>query len=970
MSPVGLFTGDCPRVRAALPGADMLALVVEAMRSELHTGADPFALADALILVPNRRSIPALISAFAAAGHAGLLPAIRPLGDIEDDPDVWGAEPLDFDLLPAIDPLRRRLELARLVRAKDQAETGFADPARALAVADDLCRLLDSAAAGGGEVEWGRLDGLVADQRFAQHWEKSLQFLRIVTQIWPQHLAQEGLADPAQRRHAVLEHLAARWRATPPSVPILILGSTGSVAGVRALMGVVASLPKGCVLLPGLDGRLDDAAWAAIDAQHPQFALKKSLEALGMHRKDIPIFGEEALPGQRAARRVLMREALAPADATADWLARLHEAGGADFAAQGAQGLTLIEAASPDEEADCVALLLREALETPGQTAALVTPDMGLARRVEAKLAPWGLSVSASGGHGLQDSPRGVLLALLVQLCVDEGDPLALAGLITHPLANFGIAAQTRADQAASLLGCLRGPRRHGDWQSLMALVGESAADLMAAIGTLREALRLADAARVDLSDWARRLSAATQLCAGEEAFVTADGEAAASLLRGLAEHGQALGPCEVRSGARLINVLMRGQVLANAMDSEPRLAIWGPLEARLQTRDLLILGGLNEGVWPGPPPEDGLLNRAMRAQLGLPPPEARLGLAAHDFAQLACAPRVVFTRTQRSEGAPKVASRWLWRLLTLLKGAGMDSLAPSPERDPRHWARALHMPEAFQPARPPAPRPPLSARPRTIAITDVELLIRDPYAYYAKRILRLKPLDLIGIEAGARERGIALHKALELSDPAATAEELLECMLAQLGQAGFRPERLLEERARLALAAQRLADWCQVQAKSGAQTFREAPCLLDIEGVRLHGRADRIDLMPDGAQIVDFKSGSPPSHTEVQAGLAPQLCLEAAILARGGFAGLGVQPCSRLIYWALSGRDPHPRDVKLAASVTEAGEQALGRLTGLMRAYGDAGQAYLCKPRLQFATKYTDYDQLARRGEWSGAPS
>lgn len=970
MSAIGLFTGACPRVRAALPGADLLALLARLMRAELQSQSDPFALADALILVPNRRSIPALISAFAAAGHAGLMPAIRPLGDIEDDPDVWGAEPLDFELLPAIDPLRRRLELARLVRAKDHSETGFADPARALAVADDLCRLLDSAAAGGGEVDWGRLDGLVQDQRFAAHWEKSLQFLQIVTQIWPQHLAQEGLADPAQRRHALLEQLAARWRANPPQTPVIIVGSTGSVAGVRALMAEVAKLPMGCVLLPGLDGRLDDAAWAAIDAQHPQFALKNSLEALGLHRLDIPILGEDGIAAQRAARQVLMREALAPADATADWLLRLREAGGADFAAQGAQGLTLIEAASPDEEANCVALLLREALETPGRTAALVTPDMGLARRVEAKLARWGLAISASGGHGLLDSPRGGLLALLVQLCIDEGDPLALAGLLCHPLANFGLEAQSRADPGWNLLAQLRGPRRHGDWQSLKTRLGEGGGELVTAIGAMLEILRLPDVGQADLSDWAKRLSEAMQLCAGEAAFDGADGEAAAQLLRGLAENGQAIGACEVHSGARLIKVLMRGQILANATDSEPRLAIWGPLEARLQTRDLLILGGLNEGVWPGPPPEDGLLNRAMRAQLGLPPPEARLGLAAHDFAQLACAPQVVLTRTQRSDGAPRVASRWLWRLLTLLKGAGIDNLAPSPGRDPRHWARAMHVPASFQPARPPMPKPPLSARPRAIAITDVELLIRDPYAFYAKRILRLKPLDLIGIEAGARERGIALHRALEISDPRGEAADLLACMLDQLREAGFAPARLREERARLALAAQRLTDWRQEQAKCGARTVLEAAGALEIEGFRLHGRADRIDLLPDGAQIVDFKSGGHPSDKEVQTGLAPQLCLEAAMLARGGFEGLGALPTSRLIYWALSGRDPQAHGVKLIGSAAEAGEKALGRLIGLMRAYGDAGQAYLCKPRLQFATNYTDYDQLARRGEWSQAPS
>lgn len=951
-------------MRCASAGADLLALTARHLLSELADPDDPFRLADALVLVPNRRAIPALIEAFAGAGHAGLLPAIRPLGDIEEDPEVWGAEPLDFDLPPAIDPLRRRLELARLVRARDEAEGGVADPARALAVADDLCRLLDSAAAGGGVVDWSRLDGLVEEARFAQHWDKSVSFLRIVTQYWPQYLAAEGLADPAQRRHALLERLGQRWLANPPQTPVLIVGSTGSVAGVRALMQVVARLPRGCVLLPGLDGDLDDGAWAAIDAQHPQFALKGAVAALGVARGEIPVLGGAGSPLPGTARRVLMREALAPADATADWLRRLDEAGGPQFAAKGAAGLTLIEAATPDEEANCIALLLREAFEVQARTAALVTPDIGLARRVESKLARWGLAVRASGGRALLEAPRGGLLALLVQLGVDDGDSLALAGLLSHPLASFGMAAELREEQAAPILARLRGPRRHANWEEFAAALGDSWA-LLEAMGAVITALRPPDHARVDLGDWALRLSQAIGLCAGDDAFANEDGEAAAELLRGLAAHGAAIGMCEIHGAARLIQALLRGQTLLDAGEGVPRLAIWGPLEARLQSRDLLILGGLNEGVWPAAPPEDGLLNRAMRAQLQLPPPEARLGLAAHDFAQLACAREVVFTRAKRADSAPTVASRWLWRLMTLLKGAGVDSLAPPLGRDPRAWARMLHVPAAPRPVGAPRPCPPAAARPRSIAVTDVPLLIRDPYAYYAKRVLRLKPKDLVGIEAGPRERGVALHRAIERATPDAGSADLLEAMLIELRAAGFAPERVLEERWRLALAAQRFTEWRAQWAANGAQTALEIEGSLQLGGFRVHGRADRIDLFTAGAHVVDYKAGRVPSDSEVTTGFAPQLCLEAAMLARGAFAGVAARPATALIYWALSGPDPKPRSVKLEGTVQAAGEAATERLMQLMMTYARPGQPYLSKPRVQFQDEHGDYDQLARWAEW-----
>jgi ATP-dependent helicase/nuclease subunit B len=153
------------------------------------------------------------------------------------------------------------------------------------------------------------------------------------------------------------------------------------------------------VVLPGLDSELDEGSWAAVADQHPQFALKQTLAALGVARGDVPVLGGQAEAGR--ARRVLMREALAPAEKTADWLTRIAAAGGAEFVDAGAEGVRLVVAATENEEAATVALLLREALEQ-GRTAAMVTPDAGLARRVEAKLARWGVAPAVSHGRPLR----------------------------------------------------------------------------------------------------------------------------------------------------------------------------------------------------------------------------------------------------------------------------------------------------------------------------------------------------------------------------------------------------------------------------------------------------------------------------------------------------------------------------------------------------------------------------------------
>jgi ATP-dependent helicase/nuclease subunit B len=390
----GLFSGPAPRLCAVPASAPFLDTLADAMVAALSREHDPFALSDALVLLPNRRAMRGLIDAFAQRlGGAALLPAMRPLGDLDDDIDIWGAEPIEADVAPAIEPTRQRLELAALIRARDKAAGGVEDPARALALADHLAKLLDAAAAGEA-VDWSKLRSLVRERELARHWEASAQFLSIIAEYWPERLAADGLADPGARRALLLRALARQWRDDPPTRPVIIAGSTGSIAATRALMQVVAGLPRGVVVLPGVDVDLDDAAWEAVGDHHPQFALKQTLRALKASRRELPLLSAETASGRD--RRVLMREALAPAEKTADWLTRVADAGGGDFIRRGASGLRLMQAATEDEEAGAIALLLRETLATPTHTAALVTPDAGLARRVEAKLLRWGVAPSVS----------------------------------------------------------------------------------------------------------------------------------------------------------------------------------------------------------------------------------------------------------------------------------------------------------------------------------------------------------------------------------------------------------------------------------------------------------------------------------------------------------------------------------------------------------------------------------------------
>jgi ATP-dependent helicase/nuclease subunit B len=960
----GLFDGPAPRLRAAPASAPFLEVLAHAMADALNCDDDPFALSDALVLLPNRRAARGLVDAFAKRlGGAALLPMIRPLGDpyADDDPDVWGAE--TFETPPQIPKMRRRMELAALIRQRDKAQNGVEDPARALALADELAKLLDSAATV-ERVAWEKLRTLVEDIDLARHWEASARFLDIIATYWPQHLKEEGLSDFAAYGAELRKALTERWRAQPPTRPIVIAGSTGSIATTRELMRVVAGLPRGVVVLPGVDTDMDDGSWAMVGDQHPQHALKETLDALGVERSAIAALSEETAHGR--ARRVLMREALAPAEQTADWLQRLALAGGQALVREGVRGLRLLEAATEDEEATAIALMLRETLETPDRTAALATPDAALALRVEAKLARWGIEAAASHGRPLMETEAGSLVALLCELARDVAEPVALAALMKHPRvalsANFG--ARTALEHRA-----LRGPRRHNTLDDLAALDSlEKVEFARALVRDLQGALKpLTDAMakrEITLRDFADALTETAEELGGGAVWQGADGDAVAK--RVLAEainHGEALGLMRAADAPRVLMKVLELEVEPRPQAGEPRIAIWGTLEARLQRRDLMILGGLNEGVWPASPGEDPFLSRPMRAALGLPSLDERVGLAAHDFAQLANAPDVVLTRALRRDGSPTLASRWLWRLKTLVKGAHVDLETADA---PLAWARALNAPTAPRLPKAPRPLPPAGKRLTRISVTQVETLIRDPYAIYARRILGIEFLKPIGAEAGPQERGSAVHKAIERFEDGHEHGVLSALLDEELKRAGVSPERRAAERERLMISVKALIAWFADRRALNAVVYREKKGELPIDGVTLSGVADRIEIAPGHVAVLDFKTGQPATKKQVESGLSPQLPLEAAMLARGAFEGVPTANTTELTYWRVGNAEPTP--TPLAVDAMAEAEKALQALQGLLARYAEAEQPFLSKPRVQFIKPYTEYDQLARRREWADA--
>ncbi|HTK36018.1 MAG TPA: double-strand break repair protein AddB [Caulobacteraceae bacterium] len=960
-------------------------------------GSEPEALAEAIVLTPTRRGARALADAFvqAGGGRAVLLPQIRALGDLDEGEPPFEPGDLALDLPPAIQPLRRRFELARLVAEHADLFERPLDAAAVLELADALAGFLDSLQIEEiGDVA-ERVEGLVEGD-LALHWMKSAAFLRIATVRWPQRLDELGLVDVTERRATLLRKLAEAWDRRPPSGPLIAAGSTGTAPATADLLRVIAAAPLGAVVLPGLDLDLAAEAWDQIQEGHPQKALSNLLKRAGIGRADVtpwPVGGDDV---RGRSRRRVLNEALRPAETTADWvrviaqIRREGEAAGVDPIAEGLAGLSVTAARTEEEAAGLIALLLREALETPGKTAALVTPDPVLARRVSARLARWGAPADSSAGGSLAGTPAGTLTVLVAGLAADPVDPVRLLAVLKHPLAGFGLEPEAleRARLGLERAG-LRGARPRG-WADLYARLEAAGEDpdlarrleAVAAVMAwpfIDDDVALATEAGRALAEALEAVAAQPDGGTGR-LWAGADGECAAALLAGLIEEGEGLPPATAGGFAVLVERLVASQTVRTGGAAHPRLRILGAIEARLVRADLLVLAGLEEGVWPRAPAADPFLSRPMRLRLGLPPPERRIGLAAHDFAQAACAPEVCLIHVERRGGQPAVKSRWLWRLETLARGAGVS--LPS-RQDDLAWARALEAPLAAPPpvleqARPPEPKPPVTTRPRKLSVTQVETWVRDPYAVYARHILGLRALNRPDERMEVRIRGTAIHAAFErfalrweTLPPERAGEAFAELYVEELRAAGAPEASLAREGPLAARAGAWVADFERRRRQGGTEVMVERRASLDLPGLDfvLTARADRLELAGGETHVLDFKTGRAPTAKEIETGFSPQLTLTAALLAGGGFADLGPRTPGELVYVRVTGREPageeHVRGGSGESAVMAA--EALEGLGQLVRRYDDPGQPYRSRTAPRFVKAYAgDYDHLARVREWS----
>ncbi|MGH6613285.1 double-strand break repair protein AddB [Sphingomonas sp.] len=955
-------------------------------------GGEAMGLARGLVLLPNNRAKRALTDAFVRASGGGLLlPRLVAIGDPSLDEAAGAAiDPADAPepVPPAVAPLQRRMILARLV-SEERARAGQpVDAAEAVRLAGELARTLDQLLV--EEVDPRKLRELELTQELSDHWQKALSLFGTVLDRWPEELARLKRIDLADRRSRLLRQLADQWRHAPPAGFICAAGITDSAPAVAGLMRCVSESPQGMVVLADLALEMEEREWLALGPHdpdpvtglrrrsietHPQFHLKLMLERMSVNRAEFTLWREGGGHDATIARGRAIANALAPAEFTGKWTTL-------DADQRRLAGIVAAELATPAEEAQAIALALREVLETEGKTAALVTPDRALARRVAAHLARWGIEIDDTAGRPLSILPSGTLLTALAEAAVQRFAPLALLALLKHPLVRFGDARTAWLDGARSLDRVLRGPRptaglagidahladapeREAKRRAEAAIWWPEARALLAPI----EALFAGGAQPLPLMVAALRETA--QALCGDALWSGPAGRAAAELFAELeAQAGSGPALVEPESLAPLLKTLMDEVAVRPPQGGHPRLAIYGLIEARLQTADLMILGGLNEGIWPGQPAPDPWLAPRIRSELGLPGLERRVGVSAHDLAGALGAPAALLTRARRDAKSPAIASRF-WLRLQALAGERFDRAVTL-----EGWTRALDDPGEHRPETQPAPSPPAELRPRRIAVTDVDRLKADPYAFYAKRILRLMPLDPVDADPSAAWRGSAVHEVLEMwaredqCDPAKLHARALT-MLADahpLMQALWQPrlmeaiDWIVEETAR------HVAD-----GRTLVAVEQDGKC--EIAGVELTGKFDRVDRLPGGGlAIIDYKTGKPPSPAAVMEGYSLQLGLLGLIAERGGFADAKGR-ADAFEYWSLSRKngkfgyiespvDPEGKRNRIVTADFTA--VAARNFTEAVREWLTGDAPFTAKLHPEYAP-YADYDQLMRRDEWYG---
>lgn len=953
-------------------------------------GDGELGLARLTLLLPSTRAMrsvsEAFIRHFGAAGQQGMLmPRMAVVGDLDLD-ETLGAllDPLAAsDIPPAVEPIRRWLLLADILAQEMGGDVpGSATLLRlAREIGATMDRLLVEDIGPEALLDDAVLD-LLGD--LSGHWQNSLRLFARVQTRWLAQLQDMGALDASSRRNRLFDHARQSWEASPPATPIVAAGVTSASPALARLLKTVAGLPRGAVILPDFDLAMDDAVWAELGAAgrtespgdtpfargdavtHPQYHLKLLLERMGVARSEVRAWHRKGMTAASPDRSHALSSLFLPPEASKGWVALPAEK-------RRLAGVRIMETANPEQEAQAIALLVREGLEQPEKRIAVISPDRGLARRIVQHLRRWNIEADDSAGQPLSQTSAGRLFLLLAECATENFAPVPLIALLEHPLVQAQSDRRQWLAQVRAFELALRGPRPAPGLAPLVAIAEEAqVSDWWDGVSAILAPLYQRDEV-FPLADILDRLIEAGEALGGDALWSREDGRALAAFVEELRLHAR---ECGTRIDCRDLHTVLRDAMeqlaVRPAYGGHPRVAIYGLLESRMSRADLVICAGLNEGSWPGTPSTDPLLAPPVLRALGVPGADFRIGLSAHDLAGALGAPKVILSRAERDLAGPTIPSRFLLRVKALL---GEDLLASYRETQMVEWAQSLDDAPPAPPYVRPEPCPSAEQRRQRISVTALDRLRSDPFQFYASAILRLADLDALDAEPSPAWQGTLAHEILEtwhkgqrpLHD---VADEILEQMNAH-------PLMLALWRPRL----MRGLEWVE---QSVLSFDGREPALIEewgeveIRGVRIFGKADRIDRFADGSlAIVDYKTGAPPSSREVEAGYALQLGTIGLMAEQGGFGALSGE-ATGFEYWSLGKSDKSATGFGYVATPIKEGSKRTGILAEdfLPKAkeylddaldrwiLGDEPFTARLNPD---ASVYNTFDQLMRLDEWMG---
>ncbi len=904
------------------------------------TGGDAQALRECLILLPTRRAIRALeeelLNHFSVP--TVLLPKIMAIGDIELPP-----EDEESGRLPprSINGLER---IASLMPYVEKHGLGGGRFEGAWRMAQEIAKLLDLLQTEDLAVD--SLSVLLKESDVAEQWQRYGQVFEVIAREWLDDLARHKRINAAAGRSLRIETLMEIWEDAPPQASVWLIGSTGSIPAVRRLMKQILSLPQGAVMLPGLDTRLSDAAWAAINDAHPQAILKETITALNYDRREILSW-----PDCDASPAILDRH---------DWLSAALSPFPKPYAPQHANDISLMVANTAQEEAEAITEYCLWHFEAqPDKSLVIMTNDNGLTSKLLPLLEAYRISLDPSAGLQLQDTSFGQGLSLFLRLLSPSASYLDLWTLLKHE--NF-IPGWPMAEREAVLTlqedDVLRKPLYRPDGlDGVLALLPDKHA------GKLKEA-RTKIVGQKPLAGWAAFLAneialhfalrAATDKLAYEETMKCLDTLATLPLSHDLS-YEDAIGPLRdqlLQIGLRLPH--QPGRVVH----------ILGTMEARLINADTVIMAGLNEGKWPDMPQPSPFLSRGMRHQLGVPDSERHAALSGHDFQQAFLMPRVVLSYAMRDDSTPVLPARWLMRLKAVTPPADWDEITQRGDSF-LHQRKARHTPQRFIPAQPPAPVITQNQIVFPLFVTQLETWRNDPYSFWAKHVCHLRRKEPVFAEISAADKGTLWHKIFKafaegfdaaMDDKAAFA--LFDTCVGQILDEDHIP--LAKRRVWRKRLESAVPSFIQFERARRAYStpILEKKWTGDIGPYTISAKADRVDETLDNTyMLADYKTGEAPAGIDVTNGYACQLSALALIMKNN---------VTRLEYVTIKGgRDPF--DTKPVSWTSELSDATKDGIVNWIDMFVNAQHPFvsLADIRPKSLSKARDYLHLARHKEW-----